>query len=111
MVGATDAVFPKEQFSLAFAPDVVQHVWKTAADLGFDSYFAPGVGGAITDDHFYINKMAHIPTIDIIHYTPEGTFGKYWHTHNDNMRAVSKNTLAAVGTVLLHVLYREKPAI
>lgn len=107
MVGAADAVFPKEQFSLAFAPDIVQRVWNTATNLGFDSYFTPNVGGAITDDHFYVNKLANIPTIDIIHYTPEGTFGKYWHTHDDNMSAVDKNTLSAVGTVVLHVIYNE----
>jgi glutaminyl-peptide cyclotransferase len=107
MVGAGDAVFPKEQFSLAFAPDIVHKVWHTAAELGFDSYFASSIGGTITDDHFYVNKLAHIPTIDIIHYTPEGTFGKYWHTHDDNMSAVNKNTLDAVGTVLLTVIYRD----
>lgn len=111
MVGAPDAVFPKEQFSLSFAPETVSKVWNTAAELGFDSYFSRSVGGAITDDHFYVSKLAGIPTIDIIHYTPEGTFGKYWHTHDDNMKAVSKNTLDAVGTVLLNVLYKESGSL
>lgn len=111
MVGASDAVFQKEQFSLSAAPEIVSKVWKTAAELGFDSYFMNSIGGAITDDHLYVNRLAGIPTIDIIHYTPEGTFGKYWHTHDDNMSAVNKNTLDAVGTVLLTVVYRDAAAI
>lgn len=51
----------------------------------------------ITDDHIYVNQLDISPTIDIIHYTYEGSFGAYWHTHKDNMKAVSKSTLQLVG--------------
>ncbi len=111
MVGAADALFLKEQWSMQFAPSTVDKIWKTAAELGYGSYFVNQMtAGSITDDHYYVNKIANIPTIDIIHYTQEGRFGAYWHTHKDNMSAVSKNTLDAVGTVLLTVLFRETVA-
>lgn len=108
MVGAPDAMFLKERWSMNYAPATVAKVWSVAAELGFESYFPNMLSpGAITDDHYYVNKIANIPTIDIIHYTPEGGFAKYWHTHDDNMNAVSKNTLDVVGTVLMTVVYRE----
>jgi hypothetical protein len=53
--------------------------------------------------------MTDIPAIDIIQYN-EGTDGKfppYWHTHDDNMGAVDKATLKAVGQTLLGVIYNE----
>ncbi|NTW31327.1 MAG: M28 family peptidase, partial [Bacteroidetes bacterium] len=59
--------------------------------------------------HLYINKIAKIPTIDIIHYdsnTPSG-FYKYWHTLKDNMNGINKNTLKAVGQTLLSVIYQD----
>jgi glutaminyl-peptide cyclotransferase len=48
--------------------------------------------------------------IDIIEYeNSDGNyFGSYWHTHDDNMDVIDKNTLKAVGQTLIEVLYREK---
>ena len=63
----------------------------------------------IIDDHYYINTLAKIPTIDIIEHdnkTKTG-FNKYWHTHGDNMQNISKKTLKAVGQTVLHVIYNE----
>ncbi len=108
MVGAPDALFLQELNSLNYAPDVVKKVWGVANELGYGSYFINKPTRApITDDHIYVNQLAHIPTIDIIHYTYEGSFGAYWHTHKDNMKAVSKSTLQSVGHTLLTVVYRE----
>jgi len=108
MVGAPDATFLKERHSLAFAEPVVKKVWKTAYDLGYESYFLNTITPApITDDHLYVNQLANIPTIDIIHYTQTGEFGDFWHTHQDNMDIISKNTLVAVGKTVLTVLYQE----
>ena len=106
MVGAGDAAFLMEQFSVSYAANIVKKVWQTAADLGYQSYFVPSMGGGITDDHYYINEYANIPTINIIHYTPDG-FGKFHHTHKDNMDLISKNTLRVVGKVVMTVLYKE----
>jgi len=45
--------------------------------------------------------------IDIIEYDSGSGFGKYWHTQDDNMQVIDKNTLKAVGQTLLQVLYNE----
>lgn len=108
MVGAPQASFPKEQISNTYAANIVEKVWSQAKSLGFNQYFVEQTGGAITDDHLYVNQLAGIPSIDIIHYNENG-FGSYWHTIGDTMDKVDKNTLHAVGTTLMHVLYNEQP--
>lgn len=110
MVGAPNATFYKEQFSMQYASDIVNKVWSTAQSLGFSNYFKNDPIGAITDDHVYVNKLLGIPSLDIIHYRNEGQnsgFGHYWHTVNDTMDNIDKNTLHAVGTTVLHVVYNE----
>lgn len=109
MVGAKDAVFTKEGTSVYYAPQIVNKVWDIARYKGYEKYFSYQQTNPITDDHFYVNEIAKIPSIDIIHYdasTPSH-FGKYWHTHNDNLDAVDAETLQIVGQVLLEVIYRE----
>lgn len=110
MVGAKDAGFYKDQISLHFAPKVVENVWKVAQTLGFEKYFINKPGGSITDDHLYVNQITGIPSIDIIQYNPESKsgFGEYWHTTKDDMSTIDKNTLFAVGTTVMHVIYNEK---
>jgi len=107
MVGAKGAQFPLEQLSNQFAPEVQQMVWAAAGRAGFSSYFSFTQGAAITDDHEYVNKLTHIPTIDIINLTAgiESPFAAHWHTHQDNMDIIDKNTLNAVGQTLLQVIY------
>lgn len=109
MVGAKNATFALEGTSMQYAPTVANAVWNTAHKLGYGSYFIYKTTTAITDDHYYINVLAHIPTIDIIEYNQKGDnyFGKYWHTHNDNMSVIDKKTLKAVGQTLLEVIYNE----
>lgn len=109
MVGGKQATFYREQASEYYAGSVVNTVWSQAKSLGFGQYFVDEKGGAITDDHIYVNKIIGIPCIDIIQYDPNtGGFAKYWHTVNDTMENVDKNTLFAVGTTLMHVIYNEK---
>jgi len=109
MVGAPDAVFYKEYYSMQYAPNIVQKVWDTAAALGHDRYFINNKGGPIEDDHLQIIRHRQIPCIDIIHYDPNSNsgFGSYWHTLNDTMDNVSKNTLQAVGETVMYVIYKE----
>jgi|LSQX01.1.fsa_nt_gb Zn-dependent M28 family amino/carboxypeptidase len=110
MVGASNAKFYREQISDYYAKYVVDKVWDKAAKLGFSNYFINQPGKTITDDHLYINQLAGIPSIDIIHQElhSETGFGSFWHTVNDTMDGIDKNTLNAVGTTLLHVVYNEK---
>lgn len=112
MVGAPQATFGKEEYSRQYAPSVVNKVWATAARIGYGNYFINKETGAITDDHYYINEIAGIPTIDIIHHDPltRTGFGSYWHTHNDTMEAIDKKTLKAVGQTLLEVIFENRKA-
>ncbi|HHT60731.1 MAG: M28 family peptidase [Paludibacteraceae bacterium] len=106
MVGAPKATFYKERFSVNYAAFVVDNIWKTAAQLGYDHYFIDKIGTYIIDDHYYINELAGIPMADIIHTTSSETgFADYWHTQNDTMENVDKETLKAVGQTVLHILY------
>ena len=111
MVGAKNARFTKEAISMYYAPDVVDKVWNIASRLGHSNYFSfqqtTHVG---EDDHLYINKISKIPSIDIIQFDPATqAFAPHWHTHDDNMSVIDKQTLQAVGeTVLATVLEEAK---
>lgn len=109
MVGAKNAQFPHEYFSKQYAPDVLKKVWAKARELGYAKYFIEKDGNPITDDHLYINTIIKIPTIDIIHLDDEGETGffEYWHTLNDNMNQIDKETLKAVGQTVTAVIYSE----
>jgi len=110
MVSAPDAQFYKEMFSQQNAPSIVKKVWEAARATGYDSYFIDRNGGSIVDDHVSVMNYRNIPCIDIVHYNPDSSsgFGSYWHTLDDNMNNVSKETFTAVGQTLLYVLYHEK---
>ena len=110
MIGAKNAMFYKEGVSKYYAPSVVRKVWSIADKIGYSNYFVDADGGQITDDHLYVNKIAGIPSIDIIQNDPstDSHFGAYWHTHNDNMDVIDKNTLKAVGQTLITVIFYEK---
>jgi len=107
--GAKNAVFPKEGVSLHYAKPLVDKVWKLGVQMGKGKYFIEGDSDPayITDDHLFVNKFAQIPMIDIIHRKNRDKFGDHWHTHNDNMDIIDKNTLAAVGQVVTAVVYKE----
>ena len=64
----------------------------------------------IMDDHYYINKYANIPTIDIIHQSQNSRTGFYphWHTMKDDMDQIDKNTLKVVGQTVLRTIFYEK---
>ncbi len=110
MVGAPNAIFTRESFSMYYASWLVDKVWETGTRLGYSNYFDYTETNPITDDHEYVNKLANIPSIDIIQYDPATSthFGAYWHTENDNMDNIDKSTLKAVGQTVMHVVYHEK---
>ncbi len=109
MVGGVNATFAWEANSEEYAKPYLEKVWSTAQNLGYSKQFIYFQYGGIEDDHFYVNKNARIPTIDIIHLenTPN-TFPEYHHTHRDNMSVIDRGTLKAVGQTLLEVIYSEK---
>lgn len=109
MVGAKDAIFTKEGTSMRAAPQLVHQVWSIARKAGYAKYFSTEQTKAILDDHYYVNTLARIPTIDIIQFDhdTEHNFGHYWHTQNDNMDIIDKETLEAVGQTIFEVISAE----
>ncbi|MDZ4824785.1 MAG: M28 family peptidase [Flavobacteriales bacterium] len=110
MVGAKDATFYKEGYSMNYAPHVVDNVWAAAQKLGHGQYFMEDEMGGMIDDHLPINEIAGIPTIDVIHYdmSPQVMgFGYFHHTHRDNMKVIDANTLKAVGETIAYVVYND----
>jgi hypothetical protein len=107
MVGGKAPNFMWDYYSTQYAPQVLQKVWSAAASLGYNAYFTPAEGGAITDDHLYVNRLAGIPCIDIIDYSPGSKTGfvPYWHTTGDTMKNIDKTSLKLVGETLLKVIF------
>lgn len=110
MVGGMDAKFHREYFSNQSAPQIVDKVWSVAARSGFGDRFLNVDGGAVIDDHYYVNR-AGIPAIDIIETKNSVTksFNPTWHTTQDNMDHIDKGTLRVVGQTVLNTILTEKP--
>lgn len=106
MVGAPDAVFPKEYYSMQYASNYVEMIWRAAHRLGYGQMFIQQKEYPIVDDHYYINTLANIPCVDIIHYnrSTDTGFPFWWHTQQDNMQHISSATLQAVGEVVMKVI-------
>lgn len=107
MVGGKGATFYREGFSSQYALSVQNLVWQAAADAGYGSLFVDDNGGAITDDHLPINRIAQIPAIDIIPYYPNQHpgFCPTWHTVSDTPENIDPTSLKAVGQTLLQLIY------
>ena len=101
MVGAPDATFTREYYSTQYAGGFVDLVWKQAAG----SHFINAQGGAVTDDHVFVNRGG-IPCVDIIDMRSDtGTgFCPVWHTVDDTMSGIDPVTLGEVGQTLLNVI-------
>lgn len=110
MVGGRDARFHREFHSNKYAPHIVDKVWGTAASSPYASRFINETGGALIDDHVFINS-AGIPCIDIVECNNVVTrsFPPTWHTTSDNMKNIDRESLKAAGQIVLDVLYNEKP--
>jgi len=112
MVGAKNARFNKEGFSVQAAPDLVERVWNTASKLGYGEYFPSETTGEIVDDHVFMNQSG-LRSIDIVDMRPATQtmgfngyeFGNFHHTHKDNMSIIDKATLKAVGHTVSYIMY------
>lgn len=108
MVGAEGAQFTQEGYSRQYANRVLTTVWQTAHRLGYGGYFLFAPDNELIDDHLYINQLAGIPTIDIIHRDlATSDFFAHHHRLSDDMRNIRKETLQAAGHTLLQVVYEE----
>ncbi|PYP36744.1 MAG: hypothetical protein DMD46_07985 [Gemmatimonadetes bacterium] len=93
MVADKDQQFYYEGSSQQFAPEVVDRVWRAAADLGYSRVFIPGVKHTLIDDHVALQKVG-IHAIDVVDFDYP-----YWHTTEDTIDKVSAASLQVVGDV------------
>ena len=93
MVGDKDLQIYQEGNSVAFAPEVVQRVWRIAAERGHDKTFVPGARHTLTDDHVALQQVG-IRAIDVVDFDYP-----YWHTTEDTIDKVSAASLQIVGDV------------
>lgn len=109
MVGAKDAEFTLESYSMEYASEHVYQIWDIGNQLGYGNHFIYNRTHKVYDDHARVNYMAGIPCVDIIHQDIQNKmlFWDHWHTHNDNIDIIDKSTLNAVGETVLHVLYNQ----
>jgi Zn-dependent M28 family amino/carboxypeptidase len=108
MIGDADLQIYQEAFSARNAPEVVQRVWQTAADLGYSDYFLAQPGIEITDDHRPLqNKgLRVIDVLDIqygplpaVHDAATPSNPNYHHTTQDTFDKLSAKSLQVVGDV------------
>ena len=108
MVGGVDAKFHREYFSDSDAPKLVDKVWSMAERSGFGDRFINKSGGAVVDDHIFLNK-AGIESINIIESKNDatGSFAPTWHTVDDNLDNIDPSSLHAAGQTVLNLIYNE----
>jgi len=113
MVGASKAKFTKEAISMYYAAAYVNLVWNNAAELGHQDHFISKPTQHVgVDDHFFVNKLANIPSIDIIQYdNTTKAFAPHWHTHDDTIEVIDKETLEAVGETVLATVLQEAKSV
>lgn len=95
MVGGKDFKAYYESNSLRYAPELTQSVWAAARAEGIRE-FIPRRKHEVRDDHLPLNRIARIPTCDIIDFD-----FPYWHLRNDIPEVCSGATLEKVARVLV----------
>lgn len=107
MVGDTFLDIGKEGNSMRFAPDIVEMVWSKARELGYTE-FVNKITPPVYDDHLPLNEIG-VKTINLIDFNYPDQTNRYWHTHQDIPERCSPRSLEAVGTVVTHVVYSQRP--
>ncbi|MFN0056138.1 MAG: M28 family peptidase [Planctomycetales bacterium] len=95
MIGDKQLQLYQEINSLKYAQQLTHSIWKTAKRLGIKEFVAKRKH-EVRDDHLPLNKIAKIPTCDLIDFDYP-----HWHTTRDVPSACSGASLAKVGRVLL----------
>ncbi|MDB4766961.1 M28 family peptidase [bacterium] len=102
MVGDKNLQIYFERNSLTYAPRLTRSIWGVAKRLKVREFIAKA-GHEISDDHLPLNRIAGIPTCDIIDFdfpTPRSK-NAFWHTEQDIPENCSAESLGKVGKVLL----------
>ena len=100
MIGEYDLRIEQEGHSINKAPEVVERVWRAAADMGHGDVFVPSAIYEITDDHVpLLNKGLRVIDVIDLDYA-------HHHTVNDTIDKVSAKSLKAVGDVAWKLIQR-----
>src|ERR1700682_2406650 len=97
IVGTRALRFKREENSTQALMDLV---WKTAGNLGYEAIFVSQPTGGIEDDHLSFKKRG-VPVVDVIDLEIQNS---YWHTAQDTLDKVSAKSLATTGHVFLESL-------
>ena len=102
MVGDKNLQIYFERNSLKYAPRLTRSIWGVANRLKIREFIAKE-GHTISDDHLPLNRIAGIPTCDIIDFDfpTLGSKNAFWHTEKDIPENCSAESLGKVGKVLL----------
>ena len=100
MIGESDLRIPQEGYSVERAPEVVERVWRTAAELGYGNVFVPSTTYGITDDHLpLLDKGLRVIDVIDLDYA-------FHHSVEDTIDKVSARSLKVVGDVAWRLLQR-----
>ena len=93
MIGERDLQIRQEGHSVNRAPEVVERVWRIAADMGYGNIFVPATTYEITDDHLpLLDKGLRVIDVIDLEYA-------YHHSVEDTVDKVSSRSLKIVGDV------------
>ena len=102
MVGDRELRISREGNSVIGAPEVVDLVWRVAAEAGHSDVFVPFEGTTATDDHVELQRVG-IRAIDLIDFS-YGPGNAWWHSPEDTMDKISARSLGIVGDVALRLV-------
>jgi glutaminyl-peptide cyclotransferase len=114
MIGDRSLQLHPEGHSLDGAPEIVQRVWTTAKELGYERYFINEPKRPITDDHLpFIRKGLRVIDVIDIDYCLDGSTDcggdpgrNLHHTQQDTIEHISAKSLQIVGDVALTLITR-----
>lgn len=110
MVGAPRATFNLEHFTRKYALEQALEIWDLGNQMGFGESFIYNQTFGVYDDHMHVNEIAGIPCVGIIHQDiqQQNLFWEHWHTEKDNLAAIDKTSLTAVGQTVAQYLCNHK---
>ena len=101
MIGDENLEIKREYNSYRDCRELQDRVWNIARKVG-SGQFSNKLTGPITDDHISLIEIG-IPAVDLIDFEYP-----YWHTQSDTPEHCSKESLNAVGKVLVELIYGDR---
>lgn len=103
MIAGKNVSFPVEPNSAFLAGPLVDQLWTIAAEQKCSAFNKDEMGRTAEDDHIPLNRIAHIPAVDIIDFEY-----KHWHKLSDVPSNCSPEGMGQVSRVLSVWLQRVK---